>query len=539
MEKIIISIMLIVVFVLYSNVIKSESKNESTQSIFEYINENLNDEGKLLEEKQDLLSFYEEENEGLKWAPGAMDGVLGHYMGSDNSDEIAKQVALQIKKIAITNKSQDKQKVIELIKKNQVLGWLDKSIEYIIENNTSNTEYLKMFARELAFKSDNIEAVKFGIALIGITRDINSKEKILVLGKHEEFTLYTIVAISNMEENAEKDIWNIAKNVDGWGKINAVERLKNTNSPEIKTWLLIEGYKNSVMYEYLAYISATTGELYSVVKKNNISEKELIAASDLIEALIIGGPAEGIEDYSDGCNVIIEYLEKMKNRRDKAIFLLTVESIFEFVDDKDFPSEDLKKIGWNEDNIKKIHKISFDIINDISWKQLFEEMKGNVTDKNIYELERMSYILKINLHDFYVMRIQNNPNNQFNWYYLMKHTDGTNIDDTIQLAESILNLEEVEGKPSKDLMLGDKYQMFNSLDSVLQDLDKYPKKGKNLIIAGLRSISIRNRNMAVKALKNWDLNEDNEIFSELKKLVVIEPDDELKIEIKKLLKEEK
>lgn len=536
MEKIIlISAILIVTFVLFGKGLKSGTDNKNKKSVFDYINENIDEEGKLREEKQNL-PFYEKGSEGIIWAPGAMDGVLSHHSSLDNSDDIAKQIAINIKQIATTNKLQNKEKVYELIKKNQVIGWLDKSINYIIEYNTTNSDYLKGFARELAFNSDNIEAVKFGIALIGISKDVDSKKKILILAKHEEFTLYVIVAISNMEKDSENDIWTIAKSVNGWGRISAVERLKDTKSPEIKRWILLEGYKNSVMYEYLAYISATTGNLYSMVKNENISEEELSAASDIIEALINGGPAEGINEYEDGCNVIKEYLERIKKRRNHVKYLFTAESIFDLVDNNEFLSPELKKIGWDENSIKKIHLVSFEIKNDNSWKKLFEEMKSNVNDENIYELDRMAHILKMNLYDFYVGRIKTNPLNQMNWYFIMRYADETNIENIIKIAESTINFKEIEGKPNKDLMLGDKYAIFNIADYILQDLDKYPQKGRNIIIIGLRSISIRNRNMAVRALEKWDIKSDRDIINELKKLEVIEPDDELRNKIKNILK---
>jgi len=53
----------------------------------------------------------------------------------------------------------------------------------------------------------------------------------------------------------------MAKHVTGWGRVHLVERLAKTEDAEIKEWLLREGFRNSVMYEYLAYIAATTGGL--------------------------------------------------------------------------------------------------------------------------------------------------------------------------------------------------------------------------------------------------------------------------------------
>lgn len=56
-------------------------------------------------------------------------------------------------------------------------------------------------------------------------------------------------------------LWSLARSVNGWGRIHTVERLKGTENQEIQEWLVREGYRNAVMYEYLAYLAATSGHL--------------------------------------------------------------------------------------------------------------------------------------------------------------------------------------------------------------------------------------------------------------------------------------
>lgn len=45
------------------------------------------------------------------------------------------------------------------------------------------------------------------------------------------------------------------------GRIAAIERLDGTAWPEIKRWLMRQGYENRVMNEYTALIRAETGDL--------------------------------------------------------------------------------------------------------------------------------------------------------------------------------------------------------------------------------------------------------------------------------------
>src|SRR5207248_2725531 len=111
------------------------------------------------------------------------------------------------------------------------------------------------------------------------------------LGRHEEFTLFCAVGLANACDDGETQLWELAKHVDGWGRIHLVERLSKTENPEIKDWLLREGYKNSVMYEYLAYPCAVGGGLLAALEADEVDDDLLLSAAEIIQALITGGPA--------------------------------------------------------------------------------------------------------------------------------------------------------------------------------------------------------------------------------------------------------
>ena len=104
--------------------------------------------------------------------------------------------------------------------------------------------------------------VKLGIALLGVAGVGSAAGLLRTLGAHDEFTLYAAVAFGNGVEDGESEIWSLATVVDGWGRIHCVERLRHTSDPAIRRWILRTGFRNSVMYEYLAYIAATTGGLF-------------------------------------------------------------------------------------------------------------------------------------------------------------------------------------------------------------------------------------------------------------------------------------
>ncbi|MCL1981778.1 MAG: hypothetical protein FWG53_01630 [Clostridiales bacterium] len=82
-------------------------------------------------------------------------------------------------------------------------------------------------AFEWATKSENAGLVKLGIALMGML-NLDDREDcrraIVTLGKYEEFTLYSLFAVSGWE-NGKEITSGYAHNLKGWGKIHAEQWL--------------------------------------------------------------------------------------------------------------------------------------------------------------------------------------------------------------------------------------------------------------------------------------------------------------------------
>jgi hypothetical protein len=127
---------------------------------------------------------------------------------------------------------------------------------------------------------------------------------------------FCAVALSNLSNDPEPSLWRLARNVNGWGRIHVVERLAQTENPEIKNWLLREGYRNSVMYEYLAYTCAVAGGLLSALSEDTVDRELLTSTGEILAALIAGGPAENIDDYEDGALAVEMFLASIAAEAD-------------------------------------------------------------------------------------------------------------------------------------------------------------------------------------------------------------------------------
>ncbi|MEV0129227.1 hypothetical protein AB0H83_12320 [Dactylosporangium sp. NPDC050688] len=167
---------------------------------------------------------------------------------------------------------------------------------------------LREVAVRLAGHGTRRQEVATGIALLGIGGDRRDRELLLLLGTLEDLTLVAAGALHRSQPDPDRAVYDLARRVEGWGRIDAVHHLRGTTDPEIRGWLLREGYRNTVMDEYLAHLAATTGDLRAALAPGSIDEPLLAGAGGILLALCTGGPSADITHYGDGPHVIDRYL---------------------------------------------------------------------------------------------------------------------------------------------------------------------------------------------------------------------------------------
>lgn len=71
------------------------------------------------------------------------------------------------------------------------------------------------------------------------------------------------------------------------------------------------------------------------------------------------------------------------------------------------------------------------------------------------------------------------------------------------LAESQFDLKAMACGPTLSSGMGPRWNAERQLDSVLQELKRFPKMGWPLLASALQSPVVRNRQMAINALEAW------------------------------------
>ena len=62
--------------------------------------------------------------------------------------------------------------------------------------------------------------------LLGVAGDGRDRDLLLLLGALEDLTLYAVVALARTQPDPDRAVFEMARRVAAWGRIQAVERLK-------------------------------------------------------------------------------------------------------------------------------------------------------------------------------------------------------------------------------------------------------------------------------------------------------------------------
>jgi hypothetical protein len=354
---------------------------------------------------------------------------------------------------------------------------IDPIIEALLENDQLNHQRLYELSYSFVTEAPDREPVKFGIAILGLYRNPENESLFQTLGRHEEFTLFCAVALSNLSDDPEPSLWTLAGNVNGWGRIHVVERLAQTDNPEIKNWLLREGYRNSVMYEYLAYTCAVAGGLLSALSEDMVDRELLTSAGEIFAALIAGGPVENIDDYEDGALAVEMFLGHMESSAEKLDDFVHGHTIKQFLDDKDADWNSRAERRWSAERRNELRAMCDRILGHPEWNDLTRHGLASDDDMEFHRAVQVAEALGLDTWETHWRRLQQKPTDSARWYHVMARCDEDRIADLIAFAEQKIDLDKIASGPADEMGLGPGWEQHQCLDYSLQELRQFPGQG--------------------------------------------------------------
>jgi hypothetical protein len=334
--------------------------------------------------------------------------------GGDTAEADAKIIALikLLKDIAHTgNPVSQAEFYHRVVSSDAVISFIDTLLEKAMATRLPVKPYLLAFAEDMAFQTSHRNSVKIGLALLGICGSKEDIEQIKILALHDEFTIFAIIALFNLSDHLPEDLWQLARKVDGWGRIQIIWRWAELDlSEDMKEWLLLEGYKNNIMYEYLAYTSAVKRDLHLKIKSDTISSDLYNAAGEIIDALIAGGPAEDISDYAYAALTVENFVRHSRKHAVSLSHYLTLTRIKDFLDDlqQDLFTEHLKN-GWTEDEISNCLIDLVVVINGRAWISLTQEALESTDNVTYWNGKQAARNLSIDLWPTVWSRLKHDP----------------------------------------------------------------------------------------------------------------------------------
>lgn len=465
----------------------------------------LSDEGNVLPDDARIAS-----DSGIRWAAGAMDGVMGHHMEELDRQKPVQEAIDLVRSYCLSPTAKTKAALYQHVVAGTTLPLIDPILQALVEAQGLNHDRLYEVAYSFATEAPDREPVKFGLSILGLYRKPENTTLLQTLGRHEEFTLFAAVALARISENPELSLWSLAKNVDGWGRIHTVERLADTQNPDIKHWMLREGYKNWVMYEYLAHTCATTGDLLAALDVNRADRELLTSAGELLAALINGGPAQGINDYHDGALATERFLGHMERDADTLDDFIHIQAIRGYLSNDQADWGTLAQCGWTIERRSRLLTICDQILKLPKWLDKARASLGSPDDIVFHQAAQVAESLGIETWDVHWRRLHANSKDTNCWYQIMSRSNDSRISEVVSYAENHIDLETIATGPANEMGFGEGWEVHQCLDFILQELRRFPGHGQSLIKAGLRSPVVRNRNMAIATLAAWGRERWNE-----------------------------
>jgi len=473
--------------------------------------------------------FHRGEGE-IRWAAGARDGVGSHHAGQTGKAERAVLSALAAASKAPSTRHL--KALYSLLLQEGTLDFIDPVLSAIRSDPPPYLDGIHKIAVWLATQSPDREPVKFGIALLGIFDEVPG-DLLLALGRHDEFTLYSAVALANSTSGEARDmlLWRLAKQVHGWGRIHCVERLVAATNPDIKAWLLREGYRNSILYDYLAYACATGGDLAGALRAERPDTQLLKGAGDILVTLIGGGPAEDFSSYAEGAEATRLYVDHMT--RETAADLdhfLNLSRLKDFLDDTDRDWTELEPLGWSPEARQSISAAAAEIIRRPGWTTLVDRGLQASDSDQFWSAAQAARHLGRDIWEIRFARQEAGQDSQ--WYFLLDTEDSARAARVVELALRHTDLT----RAGAELGIGTDDKNRAGLDSILQSLGSFPGLGWPLIAAGLRSPKARNQFTAVRALGEWGHEAlTPEMTAALREASALQADEELRDMIRQVL----
>lgn len=432
---------------------------------------------------------------------GALDGIFGGPEQGAMPRRTAKQVWKALRAAAARPDAPRVSHLYEILRDARALDILDPLLELV--RGRSDARSFSPLARWLCEKAADREAVKIGLALTGVCGGQEAVDRCLVLGRHEEFTLFACAALAELLPDPYPAQWMLARATRGWGRIQAVRFLSGTTDPEICDWLLRQGYQNDVDLEHTALSCASAGGLVDALESDEVDRELLTACGEILESLVRSDPVELLGRIEDCPRLIERYLFHLEAGADEIPDVLRVHAVLDFLCSDEALRQLTRQPGWDLARKAELVTRCYAVLDRPYWRTLVFQALSSPCDDNYLEASRAAELLDMEVWSRRLRRLLTNPGKPEFWRELRRGARPGRVRILATLAMEHLPLEAIASGPALALGVGPAFAPHECLEEVLAALRGFPGCAQPVVRAALRSPVVRNRRRAIEVLESW------------------------------------
>ncbi len=427
----------------------------------------------------------------IRWVAGALEGLGTRHMKWDGSEK-ASRAARLLELVAAGNDAAEPA-LYDVLRADDVVTFYNDALDLAAARIRNPEPELHDMARRFATQSADRGPVKFGIAMLGSFGDEHDLAIVQTLALHDEFGLYAAEAIAELAPDRQHALYEMARKLDGWGRVEAVSRMVATTDPVLRRWLLTEGFRNTVTPQYLAYQCATianlAGALEDLPPKAKPDLPLLVGASDLLQSLIKPGPAAGLNKYEDAPAAAAAFLRNIQKRRESVSFYLAALAIRDYV--AALPGlystpptgerDGAEPTRWTADEKRDVTALAARVANDSSWhRHVVAAILDDDTDLD--QAEAAAQKLNIKTFDLHLRRLAQHSANPRRWELAFAAAEPDDVKRLVDVAQGTSGV---------------------ALEAVLHGVARYPGAGMDLVETSLTDSNEHVRRAAVETLVRW------------------------------------
>lgn len=469
-------------------------------------------------------------------ASGSWDGLATHQLGTGagrRSNDIVGSVLFCLERLIRTRSDHARAALYDLFIDDPIVGYADVLLERLVRQRRIAPDAARPWARWLVEVAAHPEPLKLGLVMLGAFGDGHDLETLETVARHDEFTLYAVVAAGHIVEDPT-DLWlSMARRVRGWGRVHVVERLTDrllrneAVRPDVQAWLLREGC-HSAMPEYVALGCAQAGDLAGALAPGPGREPDpalLDGACTLVDALLREGTAEDIEGYTEGAAAVRALVHHLDARGDTVSHLAVVCRIHDWLEwpDRLLPLDSLETrvahalsdepvgeravwarraaLGWTPDVRARLTSRCEAILERPIWAERVRAAYRNGDDAARRQAWAVAPAVGLDLWEDAFARLQKHPDEPSLYRALAGTADRVRLERLIGLAERTLPLETLATGAAGSVGTGARLRGHAALYFLLSALRAADIGSDALLAAALRSPVYRNRAAAVSLLE--------------------------------------